>query len=225
MDDQEWGQRLARVLRRRSISQRNLALQIGVSDMAVSKWVRGGGIEAGKLRRLGELLGVNWVWLRFGDDELRNVAQGVKATFGDRLDDLANCRALASLSDEAIHQAYCEAMQIGVWALDTRGGSVYYAPMLRRLMGMPEGSAASRDSFREQIHPDDLAKIGHITDIILLGQDLSAYSFRLREPPHDQMHIVGIPIKGTDGRVERIVGAIYRAENAVIQQAKNLLSD
>lgn len=69
-----WGERLKSVIQARRLLQSDIANAVSVSEMTVSKWVRGGGISDAKLSELADFLGVAKTWLRYGEGVISNTA-------------------------------------------------------------------------------------------------------------------------------------------------------
>ncbi len=47
----------------------------GVSAQAAHKWTTGGDIQYKNLRRLADCLEVNWLWLRYGPEALKDIEE------------------------------------------------------------------------------------------------------------------------------------------------------
>ena len=71
MREQEtFAARLSGLINENSISHAKVGRVVGVSGQAVGKWAKGGNIEYENLQALATHFGVNWVWLRYGDDAI-----------------------------------------------------------------------------------------------------------------------------------------------------------
>jgi transcriptional regulator with XRE-family HTH domain len=68
--DESFASRLKGVLSEKKLLLKQVAEAVGVSPSAVHKWTRGGEIEYERLLALARFLGVNWVWLRYGEQAL-----------------------------------------------------------------------------------------------------------------------------------------------------------
>ena len=73
MTENSFSLHLKELLEHRKLSLQSVANALDVSRTAVHKWTRGGEIDYGNLRKLAQLLDVNWIWLRYGEDALRDV--------------------------------------------------------------------------------------------------------------------------------------------------------
>lgn len=74
MHEDTFANRLRSLLETRKQTASQIARQIGTTQQAVSKWLKGGNIEYKNLRTLADALQVDWLWLRYGDEALRDNA-------------------------------------------------------------------------------------------------------------------------------------------------------
>jgi PAS domain S-box-containing protein len=75
MQEDTFADRLRRLLETRKQTASEIARQIGTTQQATSKWLKGGNIEYKNLRALADALQVDWLWLRYGDEALRDHGQ------------------------------------------------------------------------------------------------------------------------------------------------------
>src|SRR3569832_3008029 len=71
----EFGKRLKTVMEQRGETPQSVADELGITPQAVHKWMRGGSeITLSNLRTLAKFLNVNWLWLRYGDNVVMELA-------------------------------------------------------------------------------------------------------------------------------------------------------
>ncbi|MGF1868105.1 helix-turn-helix domain-containing protein [Enterovibrio norvegicus] len=75
MDQSGFSDRLKHLLKQKKKTQAHVATAIGTSVPSVHRWTKGGQIEYKNLRSLADYLGVNWIWLRYGDEAVESVQQ------------------------------------------------------------------------------------------------------------------------------------------------------
>lgn len=84
-DAKGWGSRLSMLLRRTGMTQKELAKRVGVTPMAVSKWIAGGGIGDDKLDEVCEALSTSHTWLRWGEDAFSSEIWEERSEAGNRM--------------------------------------------------------------------------------------------------------------------------------------------
>lgn len=209
MTHRVWGARLASVLRHRKISQRSLAAAMGVSAQAVSKWISGGDVEFDKLRSLSDLLDVNWVWLRYGEDALEAAKRD--AGTRDRVAILRYEVLRQAVQNEQRARAVLGMLNIGIWELNFRTGESFWSPTTRILLGVDPLLPASQENFRRLLVPEDVSDIDKSVRRAVRQGGILEQRFRLAARPDRLFRCVGRVIKDDRGRFERIVGIIAEA--------------
>jgi len=123
--------RLARLIQEHDISHAEIGRIVGVSGQAVGKWAKGGNIEYENLLALSRHFGVNWIWLRYGDDAMQSFSErrtGSKARRAVIRDIVEN--------EQRVRLAL-NAAEIGTWDLDIIGDELVMSDVTRRLLGVP----------------------------------------------------------------------------------------
>ncbi|MFC4523726.1 helix-turn-helix domain-containing protein [Cupriavidus pinatubonensis] len=67
MTEDSFAFRLKELLEHKKLTLQTVANALDVSRPAVHKWTKGGEIDYEKLRKLAAFLGVNLIWLRYGE--------------------------------------------------------------------------------------------------------------------------------------------------------------
>lgn len=225
IEEQEWGERLSFVLRRKGLSQRSVSEEMGVSPAAVNKWMVGGNIDYVHLRRLAQYLRVNWVWLRYGNEALTSVVEERRGE-RERLDYAGNKLVHVALLSEETHLAFCSKLKIGVWAYDIKNDIHYHSPMMREMIGVARDAPVTAGTVKNRIFPPDLDAGGRFfSGLVNQDKPMGFYSFRLRSNPAKWFHMLGFPIRGPNMKVERLIGSLHQAENENIDRVISLLTN
>lgn len=117
MSENGFGTRLLDLLKEGKISQTRVAKALGVSRTAVNKWTKGGMIDEGNLDRLADFLGVDKIWLKYGE----------YAT-------LPPDSARESRNINEVHMQ--ESAEIVTWEWDLLTGEVRYSDNVEKVYGI-----------------------------------------------------------------------------------------
>lgn len=109
---QIFADRLRESIAARNETQASVAAGINVSPQAVGKWVTGGRIDDENLKALSGYLGVNWLWLRYGEEAIEELDRWV----ADRERNYERSAALRNW------EAVLEQVRVGLWELDLLSG-------------------------------------------------------------------------------------------------------
>lgn len=213
-----WGRRLASVLRHRKLSQRKLANNMGVSAQAVGKWVNDSGdIEFARLRALADILDVNWVWLRYGEEALEAAWSGVGER--DRVAILRYEMLRTAIQNDQKSRAVLGLLNIGVWEIDFSNGENFWSTATRLMLGVALDARISQSCFRELILPADVPAVDESVRRAKANGGLLTQIFRLKRDPRLEFYAVGRAVRDEYGEVERIVGIII--EGSLIDRIAN----
>lgn len=202
----EWGNRLASVLRHRRISQRKLSGELDVTPQAVSKWVSGGEIEHLTLRQMADFLEVNWAWLRYGESALAASVKHLGAN--DRMAIFMNAFVMDALHSEQHYRATCAALELGSWEINFLTGKNYWSPVTRQLLRIDADVQPSQSELRSRIVPADVAGVDAAIASAMHSTTPFWQRFRMRSNPCRTLSCLGRSVKGVDGKMERIIGLI-----------------
>jgi PAS domain S-box-containing protein len=116
--------------------------------------------------------------------------------------------ALLRESEERLTLAFAGAKE-GVWDWNLETGAVVYSPRWKQMLGYGEDEIAADVSAWEQLlHPDDKVRADALNVAVAAAQHGYEGEFRLRHKDGHYITVLtrGLPIRGADGRVVRIVG-------------------
>lgn len=152
-DGDTFGNRLRTLLAERGLSGSAVSRLLGCSQQAVSKWLRGGNIADHHLRALAELLAVDWLWLRHGDEVLKARARG------DGLGPEGGLRTETFqrlvLAEERLSMAI-EAAVLGTWEWDLASDQMVLSARMAGLVGLGGRELAlPLAGFLERVQRDD----------------------------------------------------------------------
>ncbi len=154
--------RLTALMREQGLSHAEVGRAVGVSGQAVGKWAKGGNIEYDNLQMLARLFGVNWIWLRYGDDAM--------ISFSERRTGSKTRRAVIREivdSEERLRLAL-EGMDIGVWDMDLISDQVVLSEMAGRLLGVgPSGFHGGRQELLQLVHGEDHERVAEALEQVL----------------------------------------------------------
>ncbi|WP_027818972.1 helix-turn-helix domain-containing protein [Paraburkholderia bannensis] len=150
MSEDTFAFRLKVLLEHKKLSLQQVADAVGISRPAVHKWTRGGEIDYSNLRRLAAFLDVNWVWLRYGDEAVRDL--GLAATPELPMTDLRRRYTAEIMSNEARMKQAQESAGIVTWEWNLVTDELIYSSNCAKLYGR---EIHSNDEFWEILHPED----------------------------------------------------------------------
>ncbi len=98
----------------------------------------------------------------------------------------------------------------GLWDWNLDNGGVYYSPAWQAMLGLaPDECVAHIETWKNLIHPDDLARFDDAVHTLVVGwQDRSEVELRLRHKDGRYRDILSrvFAVAGPDGRCRRLVG-------------------
>ena len=136
--------RLSKLIEEKRISHAELGREVGVSGQAVGKWAKGGNIEYDNLQALAKCLGVNWIWLRYGDDAMNAFTER-------RVGSRARREVIREIANSEERQRLAlDMIGVGVWDLDLISDQLVMSAMAERLLGVSEpGFEGNKDGLME----------------------------------------------------------------------------
>jgi PAS domain-containing protein len=170
--EESFAQRLTKLIQERNISHAEVGRTVGVSGQAVGKWAKGGNIEYDNLQALAKLFGVNWIWLRYGDDamisfsERRTGSKARRTVIRDIME-----------SEERLRRAL-DVADIGVWELDLISDQLMMSAVASRLLGMGMGRfQGTKEDLLGYVHREDRERLdealGQVLDNRVQSLDLT----------------------------------------------------
>lgn len=202
----QWGKRLAAVLKSRGLSQGAVARALGVSQQSVSKWMAGREIEHNHLMRLAKLLGINWAWLRYGDEAMINAME--REGWSDMLSVMR--QQLLENAEQLEHnfRTVATLLNFGYWEINYFTRRNYWSITTRMLLDVPMNLEATQVAFREIVHKDDVV---HIDETIRMARNGRIFwqHFRLRANPELTLYCIGRAMKSKGGKTHKVLGLIF----------------
>ncbi|NOX76867.1 MAG: helix-turn-helix domain-containing protein [Gammaproteobacteria bacterium] len=201
--------RLARLIQEHDISHAEVGRIVGVSGQAVGKWAKGGNIEYENLQALSRHFGVNWIWLRYGDDamvafsERRTGSKARRAVIRDIVENEQRVRLALGIAE------------IGTWDLDIIGDQLVMSDVTRQLLGVPgDAPDAGKDGLLDCVSEAERAMVDEALIRVLENHQLSfdvthgvnGRSVRVRQR--------GKVVTDDVGRPVRMMCVITAADNA-----------
>jgi PAS domain-containing protein len=210
MREQEtFASRLSGLINENSISHAEVGRIVGVSGQAVGKWAKGGNIEYENLQSLASHFGVNWVWLRYGDDAI--------TAFSERRSGSKVRRAVIKdiMANEERQRLALNAVNIGTWDLDLIGDNLVLSEAAQQLLGIEPGSFhGDKADLLNCVDPDDRAEVKAVlTRVLDNEQETFDITHRLADSETRLQHR-GRVIKDDMDRPVRVVCVTTRVENS-----------
>lgn len=151
----------------------------GCSPQAVHKWLNGGDIGYSYLRKLASRYGVNWVWLRYGDEAAERQERREQTGFNlERRRQIDNIVRSESLHRSALRQA-----GIGVWQLDTCHMKFEWAESSRELLGIDEEYPNDLLDFLQLLVDEDQPEVQEKLTEAIEATGRAEFEFRLKAEP------------------------------------------
>lgn len=131
------------------------------------------------------------VWLRCRGQALRNSNGKAIRLLGSHMD-ITSYKRTEHLLQQA-NQRWMMALEnaeLGVWDWDLRSSSVYYSDYWKTMLGLEAGVEPILETWRDRIHPDDLA--AHLLAIQRLSKQSDTYAleYRLRKQNGDYLWVL-----------------------------------
>lgn len=150
-----FAQRLRGLLQERGISGVQLSRQLGCSQQAVSKWLRGGRIDEQRLQSLAEYLQVDWLWLRHGDEVIKGRARTNPLSTLETLRTETFQRLV--LAEERLSMTI-DAAILGTWEWLLASNAVALSERMASLLDLgAQACTVSMEQFLGAIHAGDVA--------------------------------------------------------------------
>lgn len=202
--------RLSKLIEEKRISHAELGREVGVSGQAVGKWAKGGNIEYDNLQALAKCLGVNWIWLRYGDDAMNAFTER-------RVGSRARREVIREIANSEERQRLAlDMIGVGVWDLDLISDQLVMSAMAERLLGVSEpGFEGNKDGLMEYVHAEDRARVNAVLEPVLDGRvETFSVAYRLAFG-EGRLQQRGRLLRDDVGRPVRVLAVLSRvAEDA-----------
>lgn len=175
MQEDSFAHRLRYLLETRKQTASEIARQIGTTQQAVSKWLKGGNIEYKNLRALADALQVDWLWLRYGDEALRD--HGLPAT---TLMDQRRRQYIQEIMDsqERLRSAL-KVAQVATGELNPVTGEIRNCVNTEALFGR---TLHHESDVFGVVHPDDLPRLKDVLVKMISSPHPASCDYRILHP-------------------------------------------
>ena len=105
-----------------------------------------------------------------------------------------------------------DAAGIGIWELDLATGRLFWDDWMHRLYGTSSAAFDGKlDCWRERVHPDDIGRMTHEIENVLVADGVLDSEFRIVRPDGETCHLkVYARVRhSAEGRPERMTGVNY----------------
>lgn len=175
MSEDTFATRLKGVLDSKRIMLKQVAEALSVSPSAVHKWTRGGEIEYERLLALARFLGVNWLWLRYGEQAIADLEASTASD--PHIKELRQKHLAEIMESEARMKFAQEVSGIVTWEWNVLSDGVTYSSNDETLFGR---HIRTMDDFWACVHPADAARLRQVLERALAGQEMHEWEFRVR---------------------------------------------
>lgn len=203
MTENSFAFRLKELLELKGLTLQAVADVLGVSRPAVHKWTKGGEIDYEKLRKLAGFLGVNWIWLRYGEQAQQEMESATAVDLP--LTEVRRRYTAELMANEARMKLAQEGAGIVTWEWDLITDDVRYSSNVEAVYGW---QVDSNESFYTHVHADDIAMMQRTYDESIRFGVSHEFDFRLIQPDATVrwIHSSATPVREFDGRVIKFVG-------------------
>lgn len=166
--------RLKGVLESKKIMLKQVAEALSVSPSAVHKWTRGGEIEYGRLLALARFLGVNWLWLRYGEQALADLEA---SSASDPHIRKLRQKHLAEIMESEARMKLAQAVSgIVTWEWNVLTDGLTYSSNDVALLGR---HIRNMDDFWQCVHPDDAPRLKGVLQRALAAPEMHEWEYRV----------------------------------------------
>ncbi|WP_218568609.1 helix-turn-helix transcriptional regulator [Pseudomonas sp. 2FG] len=203
MDANSFAFRLKELLEHNKLTLQAVASVLGISRTAVHKWTRGGEIDYANLRRLADLLRVNWIWLRYGEEAQRDAGSAEPVALP--MTDVRRKYTAEIMESEARMQQALENARIVTWEWNLLTDEVNYSSNVEQVYGWV---IKRNEEFWALLEAEDAKSLqGVYAQAFEDGLPFES-DFRLRTPEGGVRWIASraTPIRDAAGRVVKMLG-------------------
>lgn len=225
MSEDNFAFRLKELLEHKKLTLQAVGEVLGVSRTAVHKWTRGGEIDYDKLRRLSTLLGVNWIWLRYGEQARQDAQDGTPQALP--MTDVRRRHTAQIMESEARMKLAQENARIVTWEWNLLTDEVTYSSNVEKVYGWP---VKRNEDFWSHIPPEEVPALQAVFNHSISSGTPCDTDFRMLTPEGDVRWIASraMPLLDDAGRALKMIGismdttARKTAENAMRKSEERL---
>jgi PAS domain-containing protein len=166
-----FGQRLKDLLQQKQLTLTQVSKALGTSAPSVHRWANGGEIEYANLRALAAFLGVNWVWLRYGDEAIQDLQQTYTA---GGVQDLRQKYLSQIIDNEARMKLAQDVAHITTWEWHVLTGELATSPDAEQFFGKPV------ETIREWLLPFETLSLDSLVERFGDGRETQEWDFCVR---------------------------------------------
>lgn len=221
MPNKEFGGRLLEIMRTRRLRLGDVGDAVKRSPQAVHKWIAGGDIEHETLKTLATFLNVNWIALRYGEEEL-------EAACREYMADIADNKLVEIIDDVRRYEEIIDALNIGIWERDPLRNRVYWNGNIWEMMTGQRQPAQWIDMglnfFDACVLPEDLQAVDRRHEwagTTAKDGDIYVSRFRAKHDPGTWLYSLGVVKKDSNGRLVKIIG--FRQRQSDMTRALELM--
>ncbi|AXK40118.1 helix-turn-helix domain-containing protein [Crenobacter cavernae] len=203
MNENSFAFRLKELLEHKKLTLQAVATALGVSRPAVHKWTRGGEIDYEKLRKLATLLGVNWIWLRYGEEAQQGLENAAPVELP--MTDVRRRYTAEIMESEARMKLAQENARIVTWEWNLITDAVTYSANVEAVYGWP---IRRNDDFWPHVPEDDVAMMQKVYEDSIASGRPHEIDFRIVAPDSETRWISSraTPIRDVEGRPVKMIG-------------------
>jgi len=173
-EEDTFATRLKGVLESKKVMLKQVAEALSVSPSAVHKWTRGGEIEYERLLALARFLGVNWLWLRYGEKAIADL-EASSAT-DPHIRELRQKHLAEIMENEARMKFAQEVSGIVTWEWSVLTDGLTYSSNDISLFGR---HIRNMDDFWACVHPADVPRLRELLQRTLSAPEMHEWEFRV----------------------------------------------
>jgi PAS domain-containing protein len=205
-EQETFASRLTHLIQEHGISHAEIGRVVGVSGQAVGKWAKGGNIEYDNLLSLANHFGVNWIWLRYGDDAM--------ISFSERRTGSKARRAVIKdiMDNEQRMRLALDAATIGTWDLDLVSDQLVMSEVAEKLLGVGKnGFHGNKDDLLDLVATGDRDRVEETLNQILDNR-LEQFDIVHATSQGSKVRHRGKVVQDDMGRPVRVVCVITRVD-------------
>lgn len=203
MTENSFAFRLKELLELNKLTLQVVGTALGISRTSVHKWTRGGEIDYDNLRKLADFLKVNWIWLRYGEEALRDVQAA--ETVELPMTDLRRRYTSQIMESEERMKLAQEGARIVTWEWNLISDELTYSPNVEAVYGWPVNS---NEEFWRHLPAEDVAAMQAMYERAINEGSGCEFDFRIFQPDGELRWISSraTAVKDAVGRTVKIVG-------------------
>lgn len=203
----QFGERLRTVMEQRGETPQSIAQKLDITPQAVHKWMRGTAeITLSNLRALAQHLNVNWLWLRYGDNVVMELAPPTHRA--DPVEQYRHQLIGGLVEAERRRRWAFELLGIGMYEVDVLTDQRYWGPAFRRMLHIPLDMPATVDNLAAALTPESAQNVASAAQRCLLTCQRQWGQGRVAVNPNEILEFMIEPTADAEGRVVRLSGLV-----------------